>query len=261
MIFSTLSGIAGSVAAIAIPYILYPPPLNAALGAAAIWGILGGGFAGGVALPNIAYRVRGKRLLAKTIAGLRAAPRKFMQGLAMALSHYRRKKTPATSPRQLRNIFNPQGFVARHLGQALLDELSLRKDMKLNYSTHVFQLQDENMHLIDAEKCTALIKAGADVNTCDKNGNTPLMWAIVHAGKRARYDISMALIQHGADTKTKNNSGYTVKDIAYDSTANTLKNIESAIRQEQFMQAVEGGTQRKRKIRRRKPVTQGPTAC
>lgn len=60
----------------------------------------------------------------------------------------------------------------------------------------------------DADK--ALIKAGAELNIQDNDGNTPLLLACRHSGeKTVRY-----LIRSGADASIQNNKGETAMDIA-----------------------------------------------
>ncbi|MDD9900106.1 MAG: ankyrin repeat domain-containing protein [Alphaproteobacteria bacterium] len=189
------------------------------------------------------------------------ASRKFKQGLAMALSHYKRKKTPAASPDQIRNIFNAQSFVARHLGQALIEEISAGREIALNYAPSTLKHLRMGPALPNVEKCRALIQAGADVNTQDAFGNTPLMWAVTYTGKSALRGLSETLIRYGADDSLKNSYSQTAYFLACLSTGAHMEKVKKNLKQEQFMQAVKGGTPRKRKIHRRKSATQGPAAC
>jgi ankyrin repeat protein len=58
---------------------------------------------------------------------------------------------------------------------------------------------------------TILLKAGADTNDRDKNGETALMWA---AQYNNNHEVIAALLNAGADTKAKDNKGKTAFDYA-----------------------------------------------
>ncbi len=62
----------------------------------------------------------------------------------------------------------------------------------------------------DAEEAERLLRQGADLNTGDKEGNTPLH----RAAANCRYALAQLLIQHGADPNARNNQGKTPADLA-----------------------------------------------
>ena len=58
----------------------------------------------------------------------------------------------------------------------------------------------------DAAKVTALLAKGADVNSRNENGYTPLFLAV----DRGRMQIVQLLLDRGADASVRNNDGNTV---------------------------------------------------
>ncbi len=61
----------------------------------------------------------------------------------------------------------------------------------------------------DAEEVERLLRQGADLNTGDKEGNTPLH----RAAANCRYALAQLLVQHGADVNTRNSQGKTPADL------------------------------------------------
>ena len=57
-----------------------------------------------------------------------------------------------------------------------------------------------------------LVGVGADLNSVDRYGNTPLIISCYYGAPR--YNIAMYLIEKGADVKIKNTQGYTAYDFA-----------------------------------------------
>ena len=57
----------------------------------------------------------------------------------------------------------------------------------------------------------SLIESGADLNSQDKNGNSPLHWA---SKKHEHIDIALALIEKGTDLNIQNNFGNTPLHLA-----------------------------------------------
>jgi hypothetical protein len=57
-----------------------------------------------------------------------------------------------------------------------------------------------------------LVRLGADINSIDRYGNTPLIISCYYGAPR--YDIAMYLIERGANLKIKNRQGYTAYDFA-----------------------------------------------
>jgi len=55
-----------------------------------------------------------------------------------------------------------------------------------------------------------LLRAGADIETTDENGYTPLLYA----ASRNNPEIVATLLRAGADAKAKNKRGYTAFDYA-----------------------------------------------
>jgi len=62
------------------------------------------------------------------------------------------------------------------------------------------------------ETVKRLIKAGADLEIKDDNGNTALMWAV----KKCNLETLKHLVKAGADVNTQNNNGETAKSVAMD---------------------------------------------
>jgi len=56
----------------------------------------------------------------------------------------------------------------------------------------------------DAERVKELLKKGADPNTQDEAGNTPLHWAAY----KGHFDIVRLLLEHGADPNIQNKDGW-----------------------------------------------------
>jgi len=61
------------------------------------------------------------------------------------------------------------------------------------------------------ECVTFLVHHGADVNTRNKNGETPLYCAIDYNCPK---EYVTSLVHHGADVRSKNNRGETIEDAA-----------------------------------------------
>ncbi len=68
------------------------------------------------------------------------------------------------------------------------------------------QILDSN----DAEIAEILLQHGADMNVIDRQGNTPIFWAVIYE----RYTGLKILLDHGADIYVKNNKGLTIADVA-----------------------------------------------
>ncbi len=66
----------------------------------------------------------------------------------------------------------------------------------------------------DIAAITNLIKMGANVNSADKLGRTPLHYAVMAATEEQAAQAVTALIEAGADLAAKNNSGKTPKETA-----------------------------------------------
>lgn len=83
----------------------------------------------------------------------------------------------------------------------------------------------------DEDLARRLVDAGADVNLCDRWGNTPLWRAVYHApGTGAIVEV---LLEHGADPTVKNNSQISPIDLAHKmtddaATASLLPALEEA---------------------------------
>jgi Ankyrin repeats (3 copies) len=62
------------------------------------------------------------------------------------------------------------------------------------------------------EKAAALLSSGADVNIRDKDGTTPLMWAV----EKNSLEVVKGLLDNGAEVEAKDNNGQTaLMDAAY----------------------------------------------
>jgi ankyrin repeat protein len=92
-----------------------------------------------------------------------------------------------------------------------------RRDEKMNWSLLHYAAEDCNPQII-----RLLATRGADVNARDKNGWTPLHWAVEsdidaasQQGRRAsELPTVKALIEHGADITAEANDGSMPRDIA-----------------------------------------------
>jgi ankyrin repeat protein len=92
-----------------------------------------------------------------------------------------------------------------------------RRDDKMNWSLLHYAAEDCNPEVVQL-----LATSGADVNARDKNGWTPLHWAVEsdmdaasQEGRRAKeLPTVKALINHGADIAAKATDGSTPRDIA-----------------------------------------------
>jgi len=65
-------------------------------------------------------------------------------------------------------------------------------------------------HHDDARVTQLLIERGANPNTRDSGGSTPLHYA----SKYGRIEVARVLIEHGASVKVENNDGKTPLDVA-----------------------------------------------
>ena len=63
----------------------------------------------------------------------------------------------------------------------------------------------------DTQRVQELVTRGADVNSRDAMGMTPLMWAVY----KGRQTTVVYLLENGADIHTKNNDGYTALMLAH----------------------------------------------
>lgn len=72
----------------------------------------------------------------------------------------------------------------------------------------------EHIRLCHIEEAEALIVAGADVNTPDLHGRTPLMWAAFSAPRDPERRLLRALLAAGADVAAVDAEGKTAKDWA-----------------------------------------------
>jgi ankyrin repeat protein len=92
-----------------------------------------------------------------------------------------------------------------------------RRDEKMNWSLLHYAAEDCNPEIV-----RLLATRGADVNARDKDGWTPLHWAVEsdmdaasQEGRRAsELPTVKALIEHGADTTAKATDGSMPRDIA-----------------------------------------------
>ena len=83
------------------------------------------------------------------------------------------------------------------------------------------------MRTEDFQIVNALIKAGADVNSCDGEDRTALMYAWDNP------NIVEVLLKAGADINIKNDDGYTVLDIArYGENNEVIKLLEASARKD-----------------------------
>lgn len=64
-----------------------------------------------------------------------------------------------------------------------------------------------------------LLKKGANVNSCDENGNTPLLYAVASDD----FDLVKLLVENKADLDLSNNCGETPLDVAQDRCFNKIK--------------------------------------
>lgn len=83
----------------------------------------------------------------------------------------------------------------------------------------------------DEDLARRLVEAGADVDLCDRWGNTPLWRAVYHAPDTAA--IVEVLLEHGADPTVKNNHFISPIDLAHKmcddpETATLLATLEAA---------------------------------
>ena len=56
-----------------------------------------------------------------------------------------------------------------------------------------------------------IVRLGADINLQNKQGISPLMWAVI---QNENPEIISVLLQNGANPKLKNKQGYTALDLA-----------------------------------------------
>jgi len=72
-----------------------------------------------------------------------------------------------------------------------------------------------------------LIKGGANINVKDAEGNTPLIWAVIHKNS----DVVKLLVKAGADITIKNNVGKDARDLAGNNLhiSNILSNADLVI--------------------------------
>ena len=178
--------------------------------------------------------------LARAAFEMLRIPQRALQGVDKVLIHNHIQKhqaTPAEQPSTAQKAFNTQSYLARRMGEVLLEELTLNKR-------------------VDAETCLNLITSGADLNRRDKEGNTALILAACYDHTAA---VVKALLAHGADINAQNKKGETALDICNKFSVNkkTHKALEvgakAAITQK-FQELSKAGTSRKRKIRRRPPT-------
>ena len=59
----------------------------------------------------------------------------------------------------------------------------------------------------DTYRVQRLIRFGANVNTVDRNGQTPLIYAVLNAMQHQNIDISRLLIEEGADVDAVDRRG------------------------------------------------------
>ena len=80
----------------------------------------------------------------------------------------------------------------------------------LNDQTALNLVLFESFEFVSLEIIEFLIKSGSDVNSCDKNGNTPLLYAsyMENRSKLIKY-----LLEHGADINACNKNGETALSI------------------------------------------------
>ena len=64
---------------------------------------------------------------------------------------------------------------------------------------------------VTVKEVEKILKSGADPNSRNKDGETPLMWAVT----RGAYEICEVLIKYGADPNAVDNSGKSVLDWGY----------------------------------------------
>ncbi|OQA35382.1 MAG: Ankyrin repeats (3 copies) [Candidatus Dependentiae bacterium ADurb.Bin331] len=86
---------------------------------------------------------------------------------------------------------------------------------------NVLAVQSNLIHQSEREQIIQKMLNSSDINSIDKNGNTPLMNAI----NSAAFELIVALYQKGAKTEIQNKEGKTAFNLAQEK-LNTLKNID-----------------------------------
>ncbi len=86
---------------------------------------------------------------------------------------------------------------------------------------NVLAVQSNLIHQSEREQIIQKMLNSSDINSIDKNGNTPLMNAI----NSADFELIVALYQKGAQTEIQNKEGKTAFNLAQEK-LNTLKNID-----------------------------------
>ena len=112
-------------------------------------------------------------------------------------------------------------FIDNHAVEVTTRELALAEegDSKVVQTTHktffleeLYSSPQSRIFPPGHEKAAALLSSGADVNTKDRDGTTPLMWAV----EKDSLEVVKGLLDNGAEVEAKDNNGQTaLMDAAY----------------------------------------------
>jgi hypothetical protein len=136
--------------------------------------------------------------------------------------------------------FNDVSGTPRELGLRLIDLIKTKKDGASGNSA----LPD---------RCRALIEAGANIETRDDKGMTPLLWA----ASNFRVKILQLLIDRGASALARDDTGMSALDHAIKKKSKPAIPLLEAAREAQLQELVKTGTRERVAVFKR-PLTLQP---